>query len=274
MCKTCYQHTHRAWYHQEKYHNIRSGFLGPLRERIYNSVLGPYLRKFVESTAYSAADRDVISEGFERRFMNFMTKNIIGGQVISNLKDTSKVVDMANDVFLHFCGCKRSTHPDHPKDYRCIYLNHLAKFYRKYHPEDGRFIDKDEAKEMMKNGWKTGKYFTVMFGVRPYVDAICLCDKYCSRWWYPELEWAATSFYVAKARKSEKCDSCGTCIEKCLAGAIRIDEDGVQVNPLRCIGCSICVRYCPHGVFSMEPRRQYIDFAIGKRVVQKTKRSA
>jgi ferredoxin len=121
----------------------------------------------------------------------------------------------------------------------------------------------------MEQKWKDGKYITVMFGIRPYVDAICLCDKYCARWWYPEIEWYAASFYVSKAYKPEKCDRCGTCLEKCLAGAIRVDDDGVYVDPMRCIGCSICVRYCPHGVFKLEPRRQYIDLSIGKRVTLK-----
>ena len=41
------------------------------------------------------------------------------------------------------------------------------------------------------------------------------------------------------------CTGCGTCIEKCQIGAIKMKNDISKVNKRRCIGCGNCVDSCP-----------------------------
>ena len=43
------------------------------------------------------------------------------------------------------------------------------------------------------------------------------------------------------------CRSCGACVEKCPAGALRRDETGtVAWDRGRCVQCDTCIRLCPH----------------------------
>ncbi len=44
----------------------------------------------------------------------------------------------------------------------------------------------------------------------------------------------------------EKCTACGTCIDKCPAGAIkRVENDKAFIQDQQCIGCGECVAFCP-----------------------------
>ncbi|OIP93606.1 MAG: (4Fe-4S)-binding protein [Syntrophobacteraceae bacterium CG2_30_61_12] len=52
------------------------------------------------------------------------------------------------------------------------------------------------------------------------------------------------SGYEARIDK-DSCTQCGVCAPMCRFGAIREDEDGFSVDPLRCEGCKVCVAFCP-----------------------------
>jgi electron transport complex protein RnfB len=44
----------------------------------------------------------------------------------------------------------------------------------------------------------------------------------------------------------DDCTGCGTCLERCQMGALRVNDDAIaEVNPDRCIGCGLCVVSCP-----------------------------
>ena len=43
------------------------------------------------------------------------------------------------------------------------------------------------------------------------------------------------------------CRNCGTCVERCPAGALSFDSEGKVVWEMRkCVGCDTCLRVCPH----------------------------
>lgn len=46
------------------------------------------------------------------------------------------------------------------------------------------------------------------------------------------------------------CNGCKACITSCILRAITWDEDAV--NPIICIYCGICAKYCPYGVIGLE----------------------
>ena len=43
----------------------------------------------------------------------------------------------------------------------------------------------------------------------------------------------------------EKCRRCYTCVRKCPAKAIKVEEGQAKVVEERCIACGSCIRVCP-----------------------------
>jgi uncharacterized protein (DUF362 family)/ferredoxin len=53
--------------------------------------------------------------------------------------------------------------------------------------------------------------------------------------------------YEAKPKvRAELCQQCNLCIQACPAQALKISEQGLQLNPKLCIECYCCLEHCPH----------------------------
>ena len=42
----------------------------------------------------------------------------------------------------------------------------------------------------------------------------------------------------------EKCISCGTCEDRCPVGAVKVGDEGAEVDESVCMGCGICTPTC------------------------------
>lgn len=282
MCKYCFEHTRKAWYLQKESYDIRSGrFLkilpGRFRELWYD-FYSPKLQGFVDGATTDIAESGGVNRkpftGLKKAFYNYFTRNFLGGQVVTSLDEMMQVLDNAQDVYLSYCSCKKSAGGG--EDLRCIFLNHNATFNRKKHMKDkgqGRYIDLDEAREMIIEKRKLGHYGTVLWGLRPKVDCICNCDQYCAGLYTPEIRWGLLpSFSISQVVNPDRCDpDCDICLQTCYAKAID-KKPGNQITSIeqeKCIGCNLCVERCPNGVFESTPRKIYYDAAIGKKVEMK-----
>jgi electron transport complex protein RnfB len=83
------------------------------------------------------------------------------------------------------------------------------------------------------------------------IDFICSCCGCCcgilkiqKMLPKPAITWAHNFF---AAVDTEKCTSCGTCVEKCQVDAAKIDDQAGHstINLDRCFGCGNCVAACP-----------------------------
>ena len=278
MCKYCYQHTRKIWYLEKESFDIRSGrFMkvlpGRFRELWYN-FYAPKLQSFVDGTTGDIGanpDREPY-KGLQKMFYNYFAKNFLGGQVVSSLDEMMRVVDQAEDIFVSYCSCKKTAGGG--EDYRCLFLNHNARFTRKRQLQgktenEGRYIDKDEAKEFIQEKRRLGHYGTVLWGLRPKVDCICNCDQYCAGLYTPEIRWGLLpSFSISKVSDSYSCDSdCTICTDLCHPKAITRNDEGLvaSIDSYLCIGCNLCNENCPNGVFDSQPRKIYYDASIGKK---------
>jgi len=50
-----------------------------------------------------------------------------------------------------------------------------------------------------------------------------------------------------------KCTGCRACIGACIVQVLHFDQESRQ--PLACIQCGTCARFCPHGILAMEERK-------------------
>ncbi|MBN2028000.1 MAG: 4Fe-4S binding protein [Actinobacteria bacterium] len=87
---------------------------------------------------------------------------------------------------------------------------------------------------------------------------MCLCGGCCCHWLrgLKMLERPADhvqSSYQARI-DPEKCNACGTCIERCQMEAIVEREDVMEVDLARCIGCGLCLPTCTEDAVSLVAR--------------------
>lgn len=68
---------------------------------------------------------------------------------------------------------------------------------------------------------------------------------------------------------SELCNACGTCVEHCPTGAIRIEEEVASIDRMLCMGCLECTHVCPYEAISApkeathEMHEKMAEYAVG-----------
>lgn len=83
------------------------------------------------------------------------------------------------------------------------------------------------------------------------------CEEVCSKTWFKE-ENREKSCIKINDDSMITCTQCGECADVCPANAIQRDKLGVlRINKKLCVGCFICVGFCPEGAMSMH--RDYIE---------------
>ena len=130
MCDWCYEHAGKPWYLIKRFHDIETAPIW--RKLAWRLMMGS---SFVEDSLKALENKVEPYGWLIRKFYMFVTRNIFGAQVVARLKEALQIIDTANDIFLHYCNYKRCLHPEHPKDYRCIFLNHTAQYERTHRPE-------------------------------------------------------------------------------------------------------------------------------------------
>lgn len=140
-----------------------------------------------------------------------------------------------------------------------------AKAYKLAHPNEYRYISKDEAKNLLRKFRDCNLIHEVYacFEARSWAFVICNCDvRYCvpTRSQLVVKEGVYPGPLVAEVR-TEKCaglESCGVCLKVCPFKAVAATDGGksfVELN--KCMGCGICVYRCPQGARSLKPRAGY-----------------
>ena len=80
-------------------------------------------------------------------------------------------------------------------------------------------------------------------------DSLCIgcgeCEQVCSKTYFKESDREKSAIQIYD-KKITVCTQCGECIDVCSVGAISRDKNGiVRINKKLCVGCFICVGFCP-----------------------------
>ncbi len=80
-------------------------------------------------------------------------------------------------------------------------------------------------------------------------DALCIgcgeCEQVCSKTYFKESDREKSTIQI-NDKKITVCTQCGECIDVCSVGAISRDKNGiVRINKKLCVGCFMCVGFCP-----------------------------
>ena len=123
----------------------------------------------------------------------------------------------------------------------------------------GRKLEKDEALQLMKMCEEEGLVH-VGDNRRALGHVVCNCCSDCCLNW-PSLRTGLGKFVVPsrfRARvESEKCSSCGICLDRCHFEAITLEGEGdtAVVNAKKCMGCGVCLVTCPEEALCLEEIR-------------------
>lgn len=87
----------------------------------------------------------------------------------------------------------------------------------------------------------------------PQTDGICFCCDDCCDYFLNPNENVCDKGKLIEITDSDKCISCGTCIDVCYFGARKLD-DKLIIDQDNCYGCGLCVDVCPEGCIEMVDR--------------------
>jgi len=114
----------------------------------------------------------------------------------------------------------------------------------------GKQATKEQAKKYIDEMQKVGLVVNSDNALSPDPIVICLCCGCCCSQMRGRTKWdnpraILSSNFIPKAGKD--CIACGTCVDRCVLGALSIDDDTDRavVNSDKCIGCGVCTLTCP-----------------------------
>jgi ferredoxin len=117
----------------------------------------------------------------------------------------------------------------------------------------GRFISKEEAKEIVKSSEKNGLVLQPFNSQK--IGTLCSCCGDCcgmlrSLKQQPVPAAAVRSNYYAVV-DAEECTGCETCLDRCQMEAVEIVDEKAVIDLDRCIGCGLCVTTCETDAMSL-----------------------
>jgi NAD-dependent dihydropyrimidine dehydrogenase PreA subunit len=179
------------------------------------------------------------------------------------IEDAENVIDMVDSITRMPCGCRFLNTGKTDRRY-CFGLcvdkwGVLGEF-----PEDSsslEVLDKEQAKELLRQFDKEGLIHSIWTGVSPYIVSICNCDRDCGAYKkYIEMRGAPYFFraeYICQI-DPELCSGCKSCFRQCQFAALFYSHSlgKVYIDPTRCFGCGVCRAVCPKDAIKLIPRQE------------------
>ncbi len=155
------------------------------------------------------------------------------------------------------CICRKQQ--DLEKTRKCSFPLHVELIFytgpASAEPPAPPFVTKEEALAVLDRTEKIGLVHTVS-NVAEGVFYVCNCCGCCCGILRGITEFgieksvAAANYY--SVIDPEKCQGCGSCIERCHMHALSARGDVAVVDRAKCIGCGLCVSGCPSSVARLE----------------------
>lgn len=182
-----------------------------------------------------------------------------GKQKILDMRELKEILKEAEVIAQGECECRRRFgNCIDPMD-GCLGIGDEAIEWLE--EKKAKRITVEEALEAMKRTHDAGLvHMAYIFEGKEGVQWICSCCSCCChslsaaiRFGYSDHVFS--SKYIA-TQDSEKCSSCGTCIDRCQFHARKLVNDELVFLEEKCFGCGVCVDTCPEDAIAMAEREQ------------------
>lgn len=175
-------------------------------------------------------------------------------QQILDTEEAHRIIESAGVLALVPCPCRTRTEKTGTRECRnqtpvgfCIMMDNAALHFQA--TGRGRQIGAEEATKYFDTMQDLGLVGITENHEESTRNIICLCCRCCcsqvrgrTRWDNPEA--IAPSNFIADS--SDDCLMCGKCVERCVFGAIALDDAQFRaiVDPGKCVGCGVCTITC------------------------------
>ncbi len=228
----------------------------------------PFMHGFFENNAWMQEDRELaelmekyLTGGFRAKGKALKTipvnASVKEGKSVRPFDDVVKILASKEHIGVMPCPCDKHMQTlnrgcGRPNEV-CIGFD----FYAEYCIEGlgiGRWIDRQEAMTILEKADAAGLVHQIG-GNSENTECLCNCCPDCCGSLrmirqMPEPSRMTGSNFRAQL-SSDDCTSCEACIERCPMDALTMTDDGLCLDPVRCIGCGLCSTGCPVGAISL-----------------------
>jgi electron transport complex protein RnfB len=177
---------------------------------------------------------------------------------VAPYEDVLEIINSQEIIALAPCICRTWRKTAHEGCDKPVETCFIFGQYGRYYVENkmGRFISKDEAREVVKRNEEAGLVMQPFNSQK--VGGMCSCCGDCcgmlrSLKKQPFPARSVQSNYFAEV-DGEVCAGCETCLDRCQMEAIQIVDDKAVINLDRCIGCGLCVTTCSTGALQLKKK--------------------
>lgn len=200
---------------------------------------------------------EYFEKGLGRRFQSTGTPvlrsipinaEIIPESPVATYEDAMAIIDSHKVIAVAPCICRTTAQTldkgcGKPLEACFLFGSHGA-----YYVDNGmgRYIDKDEAKRIIRENEKAGLVMQP-FNSRQVGGMCSCCGDCCGMLRSLKLqdnpsEAVKTNYYAQV--DPDLCSGCEVCLDRCQMDAIDMDDGVAVVQRKRCIGCGLCVTTC------------------------------
>jgi electron transport complex protein RnfB len=202
--------------------------------------------------------KDYTEQGFGRTIQGHglpimrtipINRGLVAEWPIAPYEDVLRIIDEQEVISVAPCICRKKNGLLGEGCGKPLETCFMFGYNAKYYVENlmGRFIDKEEAKEIIKQNDEAGLVMQPFNNQKAAGMCSCCgdcCEMLGSLKRQPVPAAAVKSNYFA-SMEADKCTGCETCLDRCQMEAITIEGDRAAINLDRCIGCGLCVTACP-----------------------------
>lgn len=168
-------------------------------------------------------------------------------------------------VIVNFCGCREAMRcKEHPSDIGCLMMGESAL---EIPAKSSREVSVEEAKAHVRKATTAGLVPIVgktrldndlfMIPDRGKLLTVCFCCNCCCITRFTRYVPAETLNKIQhpveglSMNVTDKCVGCGSCVDVCYLGAIKIENDRAVMSDL-CRVCGRCALQCPEGAIKLK----------------------
>jgi ferredoxin len=241
--------------------------LSPMLAKVSNSFNRLFLSLLNSNGSNSKSGGKTFAETYHGKVVPLeAAKQLVTVQEDIRLENLEQIIPygQARDIVLrnpgHIvaldCPCRAAKeNACQPIDVCLIVGEPFAGFVKEHHPSRSRWIDSEEAVDILRAEEERGHVHHAFFkdAMLGRFYAICNCCACCCgamgahQRGTPML---ASSGYVSTLDK-DLCIGCGECIDFCQFFALTVNNAYASIDPSSCMGCGVCVTHCPENALSL-----------------------